>query len=318
MEDLKRRGFLKQGLILAGAASLSTTPLKSIANEDHSYASEKILSFGLITDLHHDLIKDGQARVEAFVTEMNKTKPDFIMQMGDFCTPKPGNKPLMQVWEKFNGPKYHVIGNHDVDGGFNHQQVVEFWNAFGLYYSFDLKGYHFIVLNGNERPENDTSKGYPRSISETQYNWLADDLQKTKLPTLIFCHQGIDNDLDGIKEGAMLRLLFERNNRKVRSGKILAVFSGHNHEDYHNNYNGVNYIQINSAAYQFGRKGKSYEFAHTKEPLWAVINLHANGEISIKGKSSTYLDGSTEYAGSDYKGYPTVPIISDRVIKPKI
>jgi len=317
MEDLKRRGFIKQSLMLTGAAGLATIPLNTIASEDFSCAAKPVLSFGLITDLHHDLIQDGQSRIAAFVTEMNNVKPDFIMQMGDFCTPKAGNKPLMQAWEKFNGPKYHVIGNHDVDGGFNHQQVVEFWNATGVYYSFDLKGYHFIVLNGNERPENDTSKGYPRSISSVQYDWLETDLQKTKLPTLIFCHQGIDNDRDGIKEGAMLRLLFERTNQKEGQGKILAVFSGHNHEDYHNIYNGINYIQINSAAYQFGRKGKNYEFVHTKEPLWALVSLHANGEIRIKGKSSTYLDGRMEYAGSDYKGYPTVPIISDRLIKTK-
>lgn len=318
MEDLKRRGFLKQGLLLAGAAGLASGPLNTIASEDYRHEAETVLSFGLITDLHHDLIQDGQFRIDAFVAEMNKIKPDFIMQMGDFCTPKPNNKPLMQSWEKFNGPKYHVIGNHDTDGGYKHQQVVEFWNAAGVYYSFDLKGYHFIVLNGNERPENDTTKGYPRSILSAQYHWLEIDLQKTKLPTLIFCHQGIDNDLDGIKDGAMLRLLFERINQKAGKGKILAVFSGHNHEDYHNNYNGVNYIQINSAAYQFGRKGKSYEFAHTREPLWALVSLHANGEIRIKGKRTTYLDGSMEYAGSDYKGYPTVPMISDRLIKTKI
>lgn len=303
---------------MAGAAGFNSMPLVSLAIENYDHVAKTILSFGLITDLHHDLIKDGQLRIEAFVNEMNGLKPDFIMQMGDFCTPKPTNKPLMDAWEKFSGQKYHVIGNHDVDGGFDHQQVVEFWNARGIYYSFDLKGYHFIVLNGNERPDNDTSKGYPRSICLTQYNWLSDDLERTKLPTLIFCHQGIDNDLDGIKEGAMLRLLFERSNQKAGFQKVRAVFSGHNHEDYHNIYNGINYIQINSAAYQFGRKGKDYEFAHTKEPLWALISLHADGEIRIKGKSSTYLDGSKEYSGSDYKGYPTVPVISDRVIRMKI
>lgn len=316
---MRRRNFVKQSLLLAGAAGLNTIALPATANEERSHADAKtVLSFGLMTDLHHDLIKDGQLRVEAFVKEMNTIKPDFIIQMGDFCVPKPANQALMDTWGKFAGPKYHVIGNHDVDGGFNHQQVVDFWKAKGIYYSFDLKGYHFIVLNGNERPEGDTSKGYPRSISNNQYNWLKEDLEGTQLPTLIFCHQGIDNDLDGIKEGAMLRLLFERTNQKAGFEKIRAVFSGHNHEDYHNVYNGINYIQINSAAYQFGRKGKSYEFAHTRDPLWAVVSLQANGEIRIKGKRSTYLDGSTIYAGSDYPGYPTVPMISDRIIKKKV
>ena len=309
----KRRTFLKNGLMLCAAAGASTLPLQIFGTTAVNWAKE-VLTFGLLTDLHHDLIKDGVERVNGFVSEMNNIKPDFILQIGDFCTPKPANKPLMDAWNSFNGARYHVIGNHDMDGGFTHDQVVDFWNAKGKYYSFDLKDYHFIVLNGNERPENDTSKGYPRSISKTQYNWLKKDLEETKLPVLIFCHQGIDNDLDGIKEGAMLRLLFERVNKAAGVAKIKAVFSGHNHEDYHNCYNGVNYVQINSASYQFGRNKSGYEFVHTKAPLWATVSVLSNGNIRIKGTSSVYQDGSTVYAKSDYDGYPTVPTISDRVI----
>lgn len=301
--------------MLAGLAGLHALPLEAAAEMGSDLPAKAVLCFGLLTDLHHDLIKDGVSRVNAFVEEMNSVKPDFILQMGDFCTPKPANKTLMETWDKFDGEKHHVIGNHDVDGGFSHDQVVDFWKSKGIYYSFDLKGYHFIILNGNERPANDTSKGYPRSITETQYQWLKNELESTDLPVIIFCHQGIDNDLDGIREGAMLRLLFERTNNKAGFEKIKAVFSGHNHEDYHNVYNGINYIQINSAAYQFGRKGRDYEFAHTKDPLWALVTIYANGTMKVKGKSSTYMDGSKEYAGSDYPGYATTPVISDRMIK---
>lgn len=314
MKTQKRRGFLKQGLLLTGLAGFHSAPLKALTESGHDNYSKEVLSFGLLTDLHHDLIRDGTSRVDAFIEEMNRVKPDFIMQMGDFCTPKPANKTLMAAWERFEGAKYHVIGNHDVDGGFNHHQVVDFWKSQGIYYSFNLKGYHFIVLNGNELSENEKSEGYPRSISRNQYNWLKDDLEGTNLPVLIFCHQGIDNDLDGIREGAILRLLFEKTNKKAGFSKVKAVFSGHNHEDYHNLYNGINYIQINSASYQFGRKGKDYEFAHSIDPLWALVTIYTNGTIRIKGKSSMYRDGK-EYNSSDYNGYPTVPLISDRIIK---
>ncbi len=309
----KRRNFLKQGLLL-GASTLVAKPFVALAATSQPKPTKELVRFGVFADLHHDLIKDGQQRVAAFITEMKQLKPDFILQMGDFCTPKPANKTLMEVWNSFEGDKHHVIGNHDTDGGFTHDQVVDFWKARGKYYSFDLHSYHFVILNGNERPLNDTSKAYPRSILDEQYNWLQQDLDSTKLPVIVFCHQGIDNDLDGLKEGNIIRILFERVNKKAGFQKVKAVFSGHHHEDYHNVYNGINYIQINSIAYQFGRTRNSYEFAHTKEPIWALVTLYSNGTIKIKGKSSSYVNGNAKYAESAYNGYPTVPQISDRTI----
>lgn len=310
----KRRNFLKNSLLLLGASTAAIKPLEMVAAESKSIRAKELLKFGVFADLHHDLIKDGTQRVAAFIAEMKQVQPDFILQMGDFCTPKSANKAIMEVFNSFEGAKHHVIGNHDTDGGFTHDQVVDFWNAKGKYYSFDLHNYHFIILNGNERPPNDTTKGYPRSISNEQYNWLQRDLDSTKLPVIVFCHQGIDNDLDGLKEGNILRILFERTNQKAGFQKVKAVFSGHHHEDYHNVYNGINYIQINSIAYQFGRTKDSYEYAHTKEPIWALVSLYSNGTIKIKGKSSSYVNGTANYSESAYNGYPTVPKISDRTI----
>ncbi|WP_157766418.1 metallophosphoesterase family protein [Pedobacter ginsengisoli] len=273
------------------------------------------MRIGICTDLHQDLIKDGEKRLQSFITEMNQAKPDFIIQMGDFCIPKEKNKNLMEIWNQFTGPKYHVIGNHDTDGGFTHDQVVDFWSAKGKYYSFDTNGYHFVVLNGNERPEGDTSKGYPRSINAAQIKWMKQDLEATSLPTIVFCHQGIDNDQDGLKEGALIRLIFERVNQKAGFHKVQFVFSGHHHEDYHNIYNGTNYVQINSISYQFTHPVKGYDFAHTKEPLWALLTIHTNGTAEIKGRKSEYMGQEASQNDPEYNGYPNVPYISDRVIK---
>lgn len=307
----KRRDFIKKGLLLAGTAGL---PFEVLSANSEDQQAKEVLKFGIFADLHHDLIKDGLQRVTAFIAEMKQLKPDFIVQMGDFCVPKPANKPVLDVYNSFEGAKHHVIGNHDTDGGFTHDQVVDFWNSKGKYYSFDLNAYHFVILNGNERPPNDTSKAYPRSINRDQYNWLEQDLQATKLPVIIFCHQGIDNDLDGINEGNLIRILFERINKQAGFQKVKAVFSGHHHEDYLNVYNGINYVQVNSISYQFGYTKDSYEYAHTKDPLWAVVTLYSDGKIKIKGKSSSYVNGVSQYAESNYKGYPTVPTISDRII----
>ncbi|NIP96728.1 MAG: alkaline phosphatase, partial [Akkermansiaceae bacterium] len=49
------------------------------------------------------------------------------------------------------GPRYHVIGNHDTDGGYQREQTVAWWKMTARYYSFDHAGTHFVVLDGNDR-----------------------------------------------------------------------------------------------------------------------------------------------------------------------
>ena len=311
---MKRRSFITKSIIGGvGITGISKLPVLG-KPEEKPGKGRALLTIGICTDLHHDLITDGEARLQSFIKEMNELKPDFIIQMGDFCVPKPANQPLMDIWNQYKGDKYHVIGNHDVDGGFTQDQVVSFWNAKDKYYSFDKNGYHFVVLNGNERPAGDTSKGYPRSITETQRDWLRQDIDSTNLPVIVFCHQGIDNDMDGIKEGAMVRLVFERTNEKAGFKKVQLVLSGHNHEDYLNTYNNVHYLQVNSASYQFSHlKDNGYNFALTQDPLWAVLTIYDNGTMHVKGKQSTYKAGQ-EKDWVTYAGYPTVPYISVRVI----
>ncbi|WP_123864718.1 metallophosphoesterase family protein [Chitinophaga barathri] len=308
-----RRRFIRQMAVLLGGAGLSINSIPAAAE-----AAEKprqVLRFGIMADLHHDLIKDGAQRLESFIDEMNRQKPDFIIQMGDFCFPKPVNRPLMDTWNRFEGPKYHVIGNHDNDGGFTHEQVIEFWNAKGKYYSFDVNGYRCIVLNGNERPPGDNSKGYPRSVLRAQCDWLEKEIDTTGNPVLIFCHQGIDNDSDGVKEGIYLRLLFENANKKAGWQKVRAVFSGHHHEDYMNTYNNIHYVQINSMSYQFNHLKDGYSFNQPKDALYALVSLDSKGTMHIKGRQSEHMTQLSAAELEDWKGYATTPVISDRVIK---
>lgn len=310
-----RRSFLKASLLAGTAGILSQHGIFPEARG--TTRIEPVIRFGVLTDLHHDIVDDGPERLKAFIDAMIVTKPDFIVQLGDFCVPKPANQVIMDIWSKFTGAKHHVIGNHDNDGGFSHDEVVRFWNATNKYYSFDLNGYHFVILNGNEEVRAGQPQGYPNSISVEQRHWLRDDIDQTKLPVIVFCHQALDNDLDGLKEGNMLRILFERANQKAGFQKVRLVLSGHHHEDYLNVYNDIHYLQINSISYQFARSGRKYAYALTADPIWALISLHTDGTIRVEGKRSTYKNASEIVANSDYDGYPTVPYISDRIIKIK-
>ena len=232
-----------------GAASLLPLPLSALSlPEEH----KNPLRFGLCADVHKDIMHDADARIKAFVDEATVRELDFIIQLGDFCRPYDYNLGFMSIWNSFPGKKYHVIGNHDMDGGFSREQVVAYWKSEGTYYSFDLGAYHFIVLDGNdEDPSQGRPPGYARYIGRDQLQWLEKDLRETDLPCIIFSHQGLDNDMGGIHNATQTRLVLERVNEQAGKQKVLYAFSGHHHQDYSNTINGIHYIQINSMSYQW-------------------------------------------------------------------
>jgi len=324
-----RRKFLTTGAIMGlGSGSF----IKALAGPKAYNAGKKSITarIGICTDLHQDIIYDAPRRIQAFIDEMIVLKPDFIIQLGDFCTPKMENKIIMDIWNKFEGPKYHVIGNHDTDCGFTHDDVVNFWGAKDKYYSFNQHGYHFIVLNGNEKGNG--YAGYARTISETQRNWLEKDIADTNLPVIVFCHQPLDNDIGGIDQANWVRTIFDRANQTAGHTKVKLVISGHHHLDWCNVYNGVHYLQINSMSYQW--MGDSFQHAHYsndiesahpsikytapyKDPIWAMLTIYSDGTIEVKGKKTEFLSPSPKDLQSPkyHLGYTDVPYISDRVLR---
>lgn len=322
---MNRKEFIKTSGL--GIASLLFSPKAFPAEKKAS------VSFGVITDLHHDIMHDGRERLEAFIQAMNDSKPDFIIQLGDFCVPKPENQNLLQVWDQFDGPTYHVLGNHDTDGGYSREQTVDFWKAKGKYYSFDQNGFHFVILDGNDHNESPSRPaGYARFIGKEQLNWLEKDLDATALPTIIFCHQGLDNDLGGLENGTASRFILEQANERAGFQKVILVLSGHHHQDYHNEINGIHYVQINSASYQWlGDSYKTIRYskkidesnpwikftAPYKDPIWATLKIDSSGTIDIKGRSTEFVGISPQEQGVDMSAYvyPIVPYISDLSIK---
>lgn len=320
---MNRSDFIKTMSLTAGAfmfapAAYSCTKLRNK------------VKFGVIADLHHDVMHDAPERLQAFITQMQQEKTDFILQLGDFCRPYDYNNGLMDIWNSFAGERYHVIGNHDMDGGFSREQVVEYWQAEGKYYSYDQKGFHFVVLDGNEHnPSPDRPEGYARFISNTQIDWLTNDLEKTSLPTIVLCHQGLDNDSGGLENGTLVRYTLEQANANAGFQKVILVLTGHHHQDYYNHINHIHYVQINSASYQWlGDDYKHVRYSEAvnesypwikftvpyRDPLWALIEIDTRGTIEITGRKTEFVGPSPKDLQVDMTPYiyPIVPRISDR------
>jgi len=111
---MRRRKFINQLGIGTTAIFLPTT-LLSFTSVNSMEDTSKNLNFGIVTDVHKDLMPDANKRLETFVTESVRRNVDFIIQMGDFCMAENKNKDFLEIWEAYKGPKYHVLGNHDMD-----------------------------------------------------------------------------------------------------------------------------------------------------------------------------------------------------------
>ena len=209
-------GLLIERTVLAGevAASRQTT-----------------VRFGVTADCHllGRRAPGNERHLQAFVDEMTRWKPDFVIDLGDFaCQAGEGQttaelhdaqlRGLTHHWSVLSGvpcPAYLAIGNHDVGwlrggnetikpadlyacphGGEDitkdeHLAVTRMPNR---YYSFDIKDYHFIALDANN------ARGAVRSghdgiaggyyIDDQQMAWLQRDLASHRRRiTAVFCHQ---------------------------------------------------------------------------------------------------------------------------------
>lgn len=314
-----RRQFIARFSTAAAALSL---PLPALARAG---GGGKI-RIGMISDVHQDVMHDGIKRLGAFLDAMREAKPDFIVQLGDFCKPTDSNKPFMDLWNAYEGPGYHVIGNHDMDGGFRREQTVEWYGMPGRYYGFDHGGVRFLVLDGND--PGGTRGGYNRFIAEDQEAWLDAELQNTKAPVVVMIHQPLDHDW-GVVNRDEIRAVLEKDRGPDHAG-VAAVFSGHCHQDYVNRIGGIAHIQINSASYVWlpgnARMNVYDEESHNnhpylnhvapyRDPLWAMVTLDLDaGTLSVEGRASEWVGPDPWDRGAPESNYPrdkNRPAISD-------
>jgi len=293
------------------------------------------IRIGLCTDVHLATMHDSKYRLTTFIDSMKIAKPDFIIELGDFETPKKGFAAFFDIWDSFPGDKYHVIGNHEMDDGISRQTALENRRMPKSYYSFNKNGFHFIVLDGND-PINPGKKGYKQFIGPEQIAWLKNDLEKTEFPVVIFSHQGLSHfqgadEEYGVENYTQVELILETYNLKNPSRKVIACFNGHTHNDNAEQINGIWYITITSMSYHWlGEKyahvrysadvDKSYKWikytAPFKEPLFTEVEISKKGFISIGGKKTEWVGPTPFELGYPEKFKQTMrPAISARYLR---
>lgn len=323
---IHRRTFLqKVGLQAAGVATLSIAgSQRALAQLDNGP-----IRIGMIADLHQDVMPDGRQRLDAFLKTMKKNQADAIIQLGDFATPRPENQPLIDTFNNAHPRALHVLGNHDIDGGFTTAQTMAAWGMKKRYYARDIKGLRVIVLDGNEKYPGFEGK-YPSHVGPEQQQWLRDQLKEFDGPILVLCHQplagawAIDNEVE------IQKIL------STAADRVLLAVNGHSHIDQLLHVGNVNYLHLNSASYVFvgikfkhdsyppevmARHPKLGSTCPYKDALFATFTIDpVKKQIQIEGTRSSWLGPSPGELGRvkhpDLKnGEQIVPQIRSREIE---
>lgn len=288
--------FLIPYLLIGILFLLPTSCRQHTADKQDTPTPRQLVKVGIITDVHGGLRDDdAPLRLGTFIDCATTEKPDFIIQLGDLTHGK-NMDTLLNIWNQYPGPKYHVIGNHELDYA-SKEDIMTRQGMPAKYYSFDVEAFHFVVLDCNyilkegeyvdfDHANYYIKKGLRDLINPEQIEWLKKDLAATDKPVVIFSHQGFDELWDGntVPNRLLVReIVRDANKLSGDHNKVIAFFCGHHHVDSYSLIEGVHYFQMNSASGFWG--GADY-----KVPLFAFVTFdHTNHTISVNGTKSEFI-----------------------------
>ncbi len=183
-----------------------------------------MVSFGAIADLQYC---DQETEIGRYFRKVpdklyhalhifNEKELDFVINLGDTIDRHwESYEKILPVFHECRPPLYHVLGNHDYEVADQYKAMVHERIGTRRYYDFSLKGWHFIVLDGNEISTFANVKNsdnyikaeklllklesqhvingnfWNGAIGKQQLEWLESllsDLDQKHQKTIIFCH----------------------------------------------------------------------------------------------------------------------------------
>lgn len=241
----------------------------------------------------------------SFITRMATFSPHLTGLMGDLSSSSnytnliSDQTAVRNAYDAMTGARFITPGNHDFDHA-TLAQWLAVWENFCHYFqygkaygSFDVGGYHFIVLDGNYNNTTPyahiSTTTYPTSWyipdgtdgSVDQLGWLRSDLARTNKPTIVFCHFGLadlgtgwwilTDEIGLVDNRVAVRAVLED------SGKVIGVFGGHIHCNRWKVVNGIPYIH--NTIFNFdpgsGIVGvREYPATGTEKSAWTEVTIN--------------------------------------------
>jgi len=275
--------FIGLAVIIVVLLMLAASPIKA----DDVYP---VLKVGIIADVH---MGEGgsDARLTQFVNFMNLWKPDFVIDLGDAARGTGDNQTINEldafraIYDGLKIPNYRMAGNHDLDT-ITVSEWLKHTNTMSDQYSFNMGGYHFIVINTVNSTAN-------KDISQSVDGFLSADLATDNLPSIIFSHKPLitssNSTTSKIMPGAdVIRQTINN------SGKVKFVFSGHLHQNDYVVSGNITYITLDSSDWKM-------------HGSFSCLTLYSDGNYWLKGYGHQVDYGKR--AESDNQAFPPLPPI---------
>ena len=254
-------------------------------------------SFGIIADCQYcNVVGEGQRKyslsdqkLQTCVNHFNTMDLSYVVHLGDFIDKDWESFDVVgPIYKQLSMPAYHVLGNHDFSVADDKKaSVVSEMGLDSAYYSFEMDGWRFVVINGNDISFHAYPKGSDQFLAAEEYYstnkiespkwngavgpaqmiWLEETLQKAEEQgenAIIYCHFPVypenPHNLWNAKE--VITLLEKYSNVK-------AYINGHNHDGNYGMKKGIHYLTM---------KG----MVDTEVSAYSVLSISEN-QLKIKG-----------------------------------
>lgn len=285
---MTRREFLHSASVLAASIALP------IAKPSMG----GVVRAAVITDVHHGLAPDAEARLDTFLKATRERKRlDFAMQMGDFCHPGDATQTFTKKWRDLELPQLNVLGNHDMDHG-TKGRIMEQWGMKEPFGSYDFGPFRFVVLDlnffkkkgelvpyavGNYFTDNATHNW----ADPEQLQWLLRELKGGRKPTILISHQPLGFAEKGKplppEQEEVFSVLLKAREVNPR-GAVVACLCGHMHVDRLETAHGIPCLCLNSASYFWSQGMHPY-----RDPLYSFLEFDPRGELRVYGRKSEFV-----------------------------
>jgi 3',5'-cyclic AMP phosphodiesterase CpdA len=320
MADMDRRRFFSAAAVPGAAAGLTTVfgsrmarPTLATKGSARSFRFVQFgdTHFGAPATLPLAASPEGYPKAMRQVQAMDDP-PDFILHTGDIITDAFWATPesALEQWTLYRQimqkhcqiPIRYTLGNHDVNFDWGWGDETTRYPGKGLaleqlgleapYYSFDHKGWHFIVLDNTQRGG---YNGFTHHLDEQQYTWLERDLAATRgsMPTVISSHAPIltvtcffcpsnKQHPDGLViPNDWVHTDVERLHKLFRQyPNVKLCLSGHFHAVDHVQYLGIHHICGGAVCADYWRHPLPYAPEH--EAGYGVVDLFQDGTFEYR------------------------------------
>jgi manganese-dependent ADP-ribose/CDP-alcohol diphosphatase len=229
-------------------------------------------AFGAIADCQYcDVQGDGvrkysisNDKLSNCVANFNKMNLEYVVHLGDFIDRDfKSFDVVVPIYDQLDVPNYHVLGNHDFSVTDDLKNSVP--KKLGMpskYYDFEVKGWRYVVLDGNDisfhaykknsegqkkaeeyyKQNSIESPKWNGAIGTKQLSWLRKVLEKSMQnneKVILFCHFPIypenRHNLWNAEEVISLIDAFP---------SVKAYINGHNHEGGYGMKQGIHYLTL--------------------------------------------------------------------------